>query len=213
MEHFGQQQPTTGAAEYNTLVFVVNLLLQKLQTVTLVRVVAVSNNGGVSPVGTVDVHPLVNQMTGNRQSVDHGTIYGVPYFRLQGGTDAVILDPKVGDIGMAAFASRDISAVKTAKGPANPGSLRQFDWADALYFGGLLNGTPAQYVRFHSGGVTVLSPGTIRLEAPTTHVQGNLTVSGTVVADGNVTGDGVSLNSHVHSGVTGGPSNTGPPVP
>jgi hypothetical protein len=179
----------------------------------LVRVVAVSNDGGVSPVGTVDVQPLVNQMSGDRKPTPHGTVYGVPYFRLQGGTDAVILDPKVGDIGMCAFASRDISAVKVAKAPANPGSFRMYDWADGLYFGGLLNGAPTQYVRFYAGGVDVVSRGVVTIQAPTVAVEGDLTVSGTVVANGDVTGAGISLQTHLHSGVMAGGANSGPPVP
>lgn len=201
---FGQQDPSTQASEYAALAFVVQQLLQKMQTVTLVRVVSCSNDGGVSPVGTVSVQPLVNQMSGDRQPTPHGVIFNVPYFRLQGGASAVILDPEVGDIGMCAFASRDISAVKTAKDAANPGSFRQYDWADGLYFGGLLNAVPTQYVRFHAGG--------IELKAPTVHVEGNLTVSGSVVADGDVTGDGTSLHTHVHSGVQTGGGNSGPPV-
>jgi hypothetical protein len=212
-EVFGQQNPGTSASEYNALAFVVGQLLQKMQTVTLVRVVAVSNDGGVSPVGTVDVQPLVNQMSGDRKPTPHGTVYGVPYFRLQGGTDAVILDPKVGDIGMCAFASRDISAVKVAKAPANPGSFRMYDWADGLYFGGLLNGAPTQYVRFYAGGVDVVSPGVVTIQAPTVAVEGDLTVSGTVVANGDVTGAGISLQTHLHSGVMAGGANSGPPVP
>jgi hypothetical protein len=212
-EVFGQQNPGTSASEYNALAFVVGQLLQKMQTVTLVRVVAVSNDGGVSPVGTVDVQPLVNQMSGDRKPTPHGTVYGVPYFRLQGGTDAVILDPKVGDMGMCAFASRDISAVKVAKAPANPGSFRMYDWADGLYFGGLLNGAPTQYVRFYAGGVDVVSPGVVTIQAPTVAVEGDLTVSGTVVANGDVTGAGISLQTHLHSGVMAGGANSGPPVP
>jgi len=202
--NYGNQTPTSATDDYNSLVFVIGQVLAQLQTVTLVRVMAVSNDGGVSPVGTVDVQPLVNQMTGNRQPVAHGTIFNVPYFRLQGGGSAVILDPKVGDIGMCAFASRDISAVKTAKGPANPGSFRQFDWADGLYFGGLLNGVPTQYVRFHAGGIDI--------KAPTITLDGDVHITGETTADGDVTAEGISLHDHVHGGVQSGTSDTGPPV-
>lgn len=208
----GQQNVSTTADEFNSLTFVVRQLLQKMQTVTLVRVVAVSNAGGVSPVGTVDVQPLVNQMSGNRTPTPHGTIYGVPYFRLQGGADAIILDPKVGDIGMCAFASRDISAVKRAKDVANPGSFRQYDWADALYFGGLLNGTPAQYVRFTEGGVIVVSPTAVTIQAPAITLDGDVHITGATTADGDVTAEGTSLHTHVHGGVASGGSDTGPPV-
>lgn len=212
MTTYGNQTLTTGADDYNALLFVIRQQLMKLQTVTLVRVVKVTNSGGVSPVGTVDVQPLVNQMSGNRQATPHGIIANVPYMRLQGGTDAVILDPKVGDIGMCGFASRDISAVKTAQGPANPGSFRTFDWADALYFGGFLNGAPTQYVRFEAGGIHVVSPTAITLQAPEITLDGHVHATGTVDADTDVTADGVSLHDHVHSGVKAGSDNSGPPV-
>lgn len=209
---YGQQTVQTNADDYNALVFVIRQQLQKLQTVTLVRVVRVSNAGGLAPVGTVDVQPLVNQMTGNRQSIPHGIIARVPYLRIQGGADAIILDPKVGDIGMCGFASRDISAVKTAKGPANPGSFRQYDWADALYFGGFLNGTPSQYVQFNTSGIKVVSPAAVTIQAPEITLDGNVHITGATTADGDVTAEGTSLHTHVHSGVQPGGGNSGPPV-
>ncbi|MXO73597.1 hypothetical protein GRI99_18445 [Altererythrobacter buctensis] len=42
-------------------------------------------------------------------------------------------------------------------------------------------------------------------------IEGALTVTETIIADGNVTGDGVSLKTHTHSGVQGGGGNSGPP--
>lgn len=208
----GQQNPATASNDYNTFAFVVQQLLQKMQTVTLVRVVAVSNAGGVDPVGTVDVQPLVNQMSGDRIPTPHGIIYNVPYFRLQGGTNAVILDPQVGDIGMCGFASRDISTVKATKDQANPGSFRQYDWADGLYFGGMLNGTPEQYVRFSDSSVEIVSPIGVRIQAPSIELDGPVTATDTITATGDVTGAGVSLETHVHGGVTPGGGNTGPPA-
>lgn len=212
MTTYGNQTLTTGADEYNTLLFIIRQQLLKLQTVTLVRVVKVTNSGGVSPVGLVDVQPLVNQMSGNRQATPHGIIANVPYMRLQGGADAIILDPKVGDIGMCGFASRDISAVKKAKAAANPGSLRVFDWADGLYFGGFLNGAPTQYVRFEAGGVHVVSPTAVTIQAPSITLDGDVHITGETTADGDVTAEGTSLHTHIHSGVQSGGGTSGPPV-
>lgn len=59
---------------------------------------------------------------------------------------------------------------------------------------------------------TITASGQINLTAPLVQINGNLQVSGTIVATGNVTGDGVSLNSHTHSGVQTGGSFTGPPA-
>lgn len=211
---YGQQGVGTQQSEYNTLAFVFQQLLQKIQTATLVEVLSVTNAGGVTPVGMVSVKPLVNQMTGNRVAVPHGEIFNIPYLRLQGGANAVILDPEVGDIGMAAFCSRDISAVKNSKAAASPGSFRMFDWADGLYFGGFLNGAPTQYFRFSTAGIDVVSPTKIRLLAPEVEIQASTSVlinSPAITIEGGGTSiDGKTFLTHDHTEVQSGLSNTGP---
>lgn len=220
-----QQTAESIASEWAALTFVIQQVLNRVATSTLVQVKGVTNAGELSPVGFVDVQPLVNLLTGNGESHPHGIVYNVPYMRLQGGTNAIILDPQVGDIGICQFASRDISAVKTAKGPANPGSKRQFDYADGLYIGGVLNGVPEQYIQFADGGITVLSPTKITLQAPQIDIKGpvtqtdgdvslaqNLSVGDTATAATDVIGGGKSLKTHTHSGVTPGGGNTGPPT-
>jgi len=181
----------------NNIAFAVQQMLAKLQTATLVRIESCTNDGGVSPVGFVNVTPLVNQIDGQGNPTLHATIFNVPYFRLQGGANAVIMDPAPGDIGIAVFASRDITKVKATKKQGNPGSYRQYSFADALYIGGVLNGTPQQYIRFHDGGISVKTP--------------VLTVDGDVIVTGDVTAGEISLRHHTHGGVSTGGSNTGEP--
>ena len=210
-----------------------------VNTCTLVRIVAVSNAGGVAPVGFVDVQPLVNQMAGVRTAVPHGVIYGLPYFRLQGGANAIILDPQVGDIGIAVFADHDISGIKASKAQNNPGSGRRFDMADGLYIGGVLNGAPTQYVQFSGAGVKIHSPTAVILDAPDVQItaatveitatsamtvttpmltlNGALTATGTITAPNvvgttNVTFGNKSGIGHMHGGVQTGSENTGTPV-
>lgn len=206
------QGPTSAANDYAKLVFVFEQLLRGKATATLVRVEAVTNDGGIEPSGTVDVLPLVNQVNGAGEPTPHDTVYGIPYQRAQGGANAVILDPQVGDIGICVFASRDISSVKAARGPANPGSRRTFDYADGLYIGGVLNGTPSQYVVFTAEGIKVVSPTKITLQAPTIALEGNVTASATIVAQGDVTGAGTSLHTHTHTSESPG-TPTSPPLP
>lgn len=214
----GQTNPGTLGTEYNTLVFVIQQLLQKVQTNTLVKVISCTNEGGLSPVGRVVVQPLVFQMTGSLQSVPHGQISDIPYLRIQGGTDAVIIDPKPGDIGLAAFCSRDIANIKAdpqsavAAGGATPGSLGAFDWADGLYLGGFLNGVPVQYARFSADGIEVVSPTKITLRAPAIELAGPVHGTSTADFDGDVTGEGTSLHTHVHTGVQPGSGDSGPPA-
>lgn len=216
------------ADDYSALAFVIRSLLGRMATITLVKVVACTNSGGVAPYGFVDVIPLINQMSGDRVATPHGTVYRLPYFRLQGGTNAVILDPQLDDIGLAAFASRDISSVKAdpaaavananaGKGGANPGSLRQYDMADGLYFGGFLNGQPVQTVQFAAGGITVTSPTKVTVHAPDIQLEGPVHITGAVTGDstavfqGDVTGAGTSLHTHTHGGVQTGGGHTAPP--
>jgi hypothetical protein len=211
----GTQEPASGSGDFVALSFLVNQILARISTITLVKIVSVTNNGGVSPVGFVDVQPLVNQTDGAGNATVHGIVYNLPYFRLQGGTNAIILDPQVGDIGMCGFASRDISSVKASKAQANPGSGRTFDWADGLYLGGMLNGTPVQYMAFSSSGIDIVSPTKIVLRAalveidastsltvnsPSSRFSGAVTIQGLLSWLAGMTG---SVVSGVASVITG----------
>lgn len=215
----GQGQPQTPWGEYNRIAFAITQALAKIQTVMVVQVVKCSNTGGLAPVGTVDVLPLVNQIDAKGNPIPHVTIYNVPYFRLQGGNTAVILDPVVGDIGVCTFASRDISKVKATKKQSNPGSRRRFSFSDGLYFGGFLNGNPTQYVQCNSSGITLHSPNAITLDAPTITLHGavqqtggaDCTFSAKITATGDVIGQGTSLHTHDH--VIPGTQSDGAPFP
>lgn len=154
--------PSDFDSEQNGLNFAIQQAMLKLQTALPVRVMAV-RNAGLAPVGQVDIQVLVDMVDGQGNTVQHGTISNVPYFRLQGGTNAVIVDPSPGDIGMACFCSRDISAVKSVRDAAPPGSWRSHDFSDALYLGGFLNGTPTSYVQITEGGILVHNSSGVKL--------------------------------------------------
>lgn len=236
----GLAQPGDGAGQYGALLFMMRaVLLKEVRTIDLVKIVAVTNSGGVSPVGFVDVQPLVNQVDGNGNATPHGVLHHLPYFRLQGGADAVILDPKAGDIGFAVFACRDISSVKATRAQANPGSNRSFDMADGVYIGGILNGTPAQYLQFTAEGINVVSPSKVTITAPQVEadaaesftvnspvifLNGNLaqgngstkypaTLQGPLTVVNDVTAQGTSVHTHTHGGVQTGSGSTGAPNP
>lgn len=202
----GLQTPNSGQGEFNAITFLVRQILNRVSTATLVKVVSVTNSGGVSPVGFVDTQPLVNQLDGYGNAVPHGVLHHLPYMRIQGGANAVIIDPQVGDIGIAVFADHDISSVAANKSQSNPGSMRRFDMADGVYIGGLLNGTPTQFVAFAAGGITITSPNQITLTAPAVQINGTVTVTG------DLTAAGTSVHTHKHGGVQSGTSQTGVPV-
>ncbi|MFJ3048519.1 oxidoreductase [Herbaspirillum chlorophenolicum] len=212
----GQQGPSSAASDFNLQQFMIRQVTGEMNTATIVQVLAVTNDGDLSPVGFVDVLPLVSQVDGYGNATPHGVINGVPYSRLQGGQNAVILDPVVGDLGIAVFADRDISSVKANKGAATPGSRRRNDMADGMYIGGLLNGVPSQYVQFNASGINVVSPQKITLSAPQVEIDAStsLTVnspqsnfSGMVIIQGllswlaGMTGSGGGATSATITGV------------
>lgn len=208
-QYFGQTDPTTGQGEWNKQRFLIQQQMANLNTSMPVEVLSVTGTG-VNPVGFVSIRILVDQVTGNDVTIPHGEISNVPFVRIQGGSDAVIIDPKVGDIGMALFCSRDISAVKNARKAAPPGSRRMYNFSDCAYMGGLLNGAPTQYIQFTEGGIIIHSPSSVKVEAPLTQM------SATDVQLGNVSGALLRLiderlialfNAHTHaSGGAGVPS-------
>lgn len=146
-----------GAANFNADNATIRRVLSMIGADTLVRVKAV-HAIGLNPVGTVDVQIMVHQQDGAGRTTPHGTLYGLPYFRLQGGSRAIICDPAVGDIGAAIICGRDISGVKSTRDEAAPGSFRQYDYADGLYLGGYLNATPDTYVRLLQNAIAVGAP-------------------------------------------------------
>jgi len=164
----GQLTPWSTWGKFNNIAFVVQQFLSKMQTATLVEVISCTNAGGLSPVGTVNVKPCVNQVDSAGNPYLHTTIWNVPYFRLGSSNgNAIILDPSPGDIGLCNFASRDISSVKNNQAAANPASARQYDFSDALYVGLMLNGgTPTQYIQFASDGIKLVSPSELSGNAP-----------------------------------------------
>jgi hypothetical protein len=204
-EAIGMDRAASADSEFGAISFILTQMLSKLNTMTLVKVVACTNNGGLSPVGFVDVQPMVHQMSGDRKATAHAVIYNIPYFRLQGGANAVIIDPEVGDIGMCGFCSRDISSVKKNKGPSTPASYRTHDWSDGLYFGGHLNGAPIQYVQMNAKGIKIFSPTKITIESQeiefigkVSQSGGAMTVASTLSAGEDVSAAGKSLKSHTH---------------
>ncbi len=172
----------TGAGDFNQFSFLVRQILNRANHATLVLVTAVEP-GNVGPVGTVSVTPLVSLVDGQGNAIAHGDILNVPYFRLQGGANAIIIDPQVNDIGVAVFADQDISTVKATLATAIPGTHRRNDWADGMYFGGMLNGTPTQYIELASTGINIVTPGNLNLT-----VSGDLTATVDGALNANVTG-------------------------
>lgn len=217
----GQSDVASGNSSYNALMFLMHVFAGNMATATMVQVINVHPGAGLLQ-GTVDVLPLVNMIDSLGNVTKHDTVHGLPYARVCAGPSAVILDPVGasdgygGDIGIAVFASRDISSVKANKAQSNPGSFRRFDYADGMYlFTGIGTVDPTQYVEFLSGagGINFVTPAKITIQSAnaTLDTDGNLAVSGNVTWDKD--GTPTDAINHTHGGVEAGGSNTTKPNP
>lgn len=218
-------------SDYESFIYQIQQELSKVQTALPVKVVSVSGSG-VGAVGYVDVKPLVTQLTVASNPVPQGILTNVPYCRIQGGANAFIVDPQVGDIGIAVFASRDISGVKNVRSESPPASRRRFSLSDGFYIGGVLNGTPSQYVYIKpqneivvhaTAKVVIEASQKIELNAPLIECHGNLTqtgnagstatfVGGITNVGGKLVSNNIVLETHRHDDVQSGNDVTGEPV-
>lgn len=183
------------ASEGNTLDYIFRQLLNNLFFIDIVRVEAVQD-------GLLTVRSLLPGMFNAREPVQRQSVGRVPFLRLQCGDSAVIMDPRVGDIGLMAVCDRDISDVKKTRTDALPASLRRHDAADGIYLTGisLLNVPPTQYVRFNASGIEIKSPGTVTINGLAILPDGRLQLV-----------NGVIVDTHVHDGVEPGDGKTGKP--
>lgn len=152
----GQAGTANGNGRLNSTAFLVKQLQALVRTAALVRVTAVYG-GGLAGIGRVDVKQLVNLIDGIGNGSDASEIFELPFARVQGGANAVICDPVVGDIGVAVFADRDISVVKANDGAQSvPGSRRSHNASDGLYLFSVMGYGPTQYVEFTDDGIDIV---------------------------------------------------------
>jgi hypothetical protein len=222
-----QQGPNDSSSEYSKVAFLVRQIQAQLEIMMPVEVVTFHAGSGSPPgPGTVDVQLLVSQLDGNGNAVPHGIVYGLPYWRLQGGPWAVILDPAANDFGFIIAASRDITSVQANPGIQNPGSLRKYSYSDGIYLGGIFNAVPAAILWLKSDGTLQVTdaPGNVISTSAAgitaTPVSGGaFIVNGPINATGKITapdfsdGTVISILTHTHGGVQTGSGTTGPPTP
>lgn len=215
----GTQSPADIANDYATQAYVVERKIAQVSTTTLARVIDCTNDGGIVPVGTLTVQILVNMLTGDKTAIEHAPIYKVPYKRVQGGANAVILDPQPGDIGVIGFCERDISAVKKSRKISNPGSDRKYSKSDGVWLATVWAAqAPAQYIVFNADGVSVVSPTAVTIQAPVVRIVGaleqsagdasfaqNVDIQGNATAQEFTTASNIGLGTHKHPTAPAGP--------
>lgn len=193
----GNAQLNTSSSPFNSMDFFVNQKLLSVNTCELVKVVAVEGM-------FVDVVPMVLGTDGEGNAVDVGTIYHLPFLRVLGGENGIIINPKVNDIGLVCYCQRDISKVIASGVQSIPNTVRVLDSQDGIYVCTVasLNNAPTRFIEFTDSGIVITGNSSVT-------INGDVTVNGKITATGDVSGGGISLMNHIHGGVTTGSGNTG----
>lgn len=212
-----------------------------VNTSALVRVDSCSSTEENGPAGYVSATQLVAQTDADGNALPMVSIPQMPHFRLQGGIAAIIIDPVPGDIGVASFCKADSSTVGAGTSePQRPGSFRCFDQADGMLIATVSNKAPEVWIKldqkkkvtiYAPEGCTIETDKTVTIKAaervvmetPIVEVQGVIQQTGTLGSGassfkggiqnsgGDITSNGITLETHLHTGVQPGSGDSGPP--
>ena len=179
------EQTVPGAAQDK---YIIESLISNIHTMIPVKILSVTVPADtLAPIGRCEVQPLVQQIDGSNNTYDLGKIINVPYLRVQGGSNAIVIDPQVGDVGLCGFCERDISIVKRTGALSAPDNRRRYDINSAVYMFTMMSGTPTQYIHFKSSGIDIKSTGNVNINGL------NILPDGTLV-----TKDGIVVDTHSH---------------
>ena len=205
-----------------------SVLNQQLNTALPVRVDSCTKPGTGDAAGYVSATPLICQRGSDGRALIPVSIPKLPFFRLQCGKAAVVIDPQPGDVGLAVFAQKDCSTLQAGKTePEVAGSFRRFDMSDGFYIGGFLGVPPETFVHLDTETLSVTITGPrkvavnadekITLNAPLVEVTGRIVQTGERAGNdgssftggftntgGRVTSNGIVLEEHTHTGVEAG---------
>lgn len=172
--------PSDRLDDFNGLIYIINAVISnKVNTIELVKVVGVNGS-------KVDVIPALDGIDTNGDRIPSSIIHSVNIFRNQAGKNAVIINPKVGDIGLLLVCKHDISNFDA--GLVVDGS--EFNYGDGVYLGGVLgfNEEPEQFIEFGDTGITITSPSSLTINAQ------SATINATEINLGGVDGKKIALD-------------------
>ena len=189
------EQTVAGAAQDK---YIIEGLIANIHTMMPVKILSVTiPTDSLAPIGRCEVLPLVQQIDGSNNVYPMGKIINVPYLRVQGGKNAIVIDPQVGDVGLCGFCERDISIVKRTGDVSAPDTRRKYDINSAVYMFSMMSGTPTQYIHFKSSGIDIKTTGDLNINGLVIKVDGTL-----------VTKDGVIVDTHSHAQANDSAGNT-----
>lgn len=178
----------------------------------------------------VQVQPMIKVVGTDGTLLSRAQIINLPVIQAGGGGAVLLFTLSPGDLGWIKSSDRDLSLFLQDYNEAKPNTFRKHSFSDAVFIpdamrGWTLNGEDAECALLQSldGSLRIsLGNGRIKMTAGSKSVEvspsiitmtGDVMVNGSLVATGDIAGNGISLSAHTHSGVTVGVGNTGVPNP
>jgi hypothetical protein len=172
-----------------------------------------------------DTRSAIDQQK-NRENIvnqwsDYPPLVRCPVVFITGGGSTILAPPQPGDECLALFAQKSIDDWWQFGGKQRRRDLRSHDLADAFILAGVRSRPHAiqnvdpnafeirskdgsMYLRIDQNGITI--------NAPTIRINGQVVGNQGAQFSSDVTAGGKSVMNHLHGGVQGGGSNTGPPL-
>lgn len=170
------------------------------------------------------IQGIITDQNGKDTFVNLPLLVMVPIVFPSAGGFTITMPLKINDEVLVVFSSRCIDSWWQSGGIQVPAEQRMHDLSDGFCIPGpksvphkisnisstalqIRNNAGTSYVEISATGqINLVSTTKVTMTAPEVDLTGNLIVTGDVVALG------VSLTTHIHSGVTTGPGDSGPPV-
>ncbi len=186
--------------------------------VTAVNLTAMTLEAQPAIQGTIETE------TGEMQSVNLPVLVDVPIVFPGAGGFILTFPVAIGDEVLVIFASRCIDAWWQSGGIQRPAEARMHDLSDGFAIPGPrsqprvapnISATAAQLRNQAGTSYIEMSPdGKVKIVSPVEiDFTGNIKVTGTIMATGEITSGAIPLSTHKHAGVTTGGGTSGGPTP
>lgn len=158
----------------------------------------------------VTVQPLIMLLTTSNTTVARASIASIPVYQIGGGGFILNFNLKAGDLGWIKANDRDISLFLQSYDISAPNTVRKFSFSDAVFYPDVMKDYTIAGEDAENAVLQNLD-GSVKISLSQTGVKITATsiefVSDTLTHNGKNIGD-----THQHTGVTVGASNTGAPV-
>lgn len=153
------------------------------------------------------VKPLIKKQYMDGREASLPLIVNVPVMFMRTDNFSFTYPINEGDLVLVLFTERSMELYLKDGGEQLPGDRRKFDLSDGIAIPGLYPFSEQSKATNNDDVLIKFKEATLRITG-----EGVFEMKGDLIVDGDVIADGISLKSHVHTGVASGDDLSGPPA-